>query len=279
MQYDSLALKQHAFEYTRIHPLKFTCSFQPSCFYTSIFTYFFHPCIFTYPSSSKLPICIMSENLCDHPLRGWKCQFNSPSGWKLRGCFCWCAMQLGRSIPLACHYFELWPYTPLVYLVITKRNTRAASDTPVVSAANTRYHLRLPPNTHHVLLAVRVWPFSNFLRRPFHKTLPVPARVWPPEGLLSRPASHILFFERLQQRPFGQLQHDLTYRIYLSLETNTPPLWTTSTQSRFDLRETSVTTFTFSLMAYFCSVPTVLSRNSLMGECWFFFRGSIFCCV
>ena len=45
---------------------------------------------------------------------------------------------------------------------------------------------------------------------------------------------------------------------------STDLFWTTST--RFDFRETCITTFTFSLAVYFCYVPTVLSKYSLSWE-------------
>ena len=45
------------------------------------------------------------------------------------------------------------------------------------------------------------WPFSEFLRMPFHKNLPLPARFWPLTDLLRRPPSRILFFGRLATAP------------------------------------------------------------------------------
>jgi len=133
---------------------------------------------------------------------------------------------------------------------LNKKITRTAYATPVVPAADTRRHLQPPHNTRHVLLSTRVSSFSNLPCKPFHKTLPLPAQVWPLEDLLCRPASLDLVFGRLQQRTFGGLQHDLTFRIYLFSHTTPPPLWMTSTQ--FDLRETNVTIFTFCLTVYLC---------------------------
>jgi len=59
-------------------------------------------------------------------------------------------------------------------------------------------------------------------------TLSLPARFWPSGDLLSQTTLAHFFFGRLLFRP----------------------VWTTSTRS--DLRETSVTNFTFSLAVFFC---------------------------
>jgi len=110
-------------------------------------------------------------------------------------------------------------------------------------------HTSLP-----LLLTAHVDPFSNLLRRTFYKTLPLPARVWPLDKLLRRPAWCVLFFGRIQHRPFGRLQHSLT----LGRLVPQSPCF---------------------LHSLFCSIPTVLSRYSVMGMYCFLFRGNVFFCV
>ena len=54
-------------------------------------------------------------------------------------------------------------------------------------------------------------------------------------------------------------------RAFFSLgDYSTVFFWTTST--RFDLRETFITTFTFSLAVDFCQVPTVVHKYSLLWK-------------
>jgi len=88
-----------------------------------------------------------------------------------------------------------------------------ANGNPVAHTANSK---------HNAPLSARVWHFSELLRLPFHSLLDFDLR----ETCFCRPPWCILFFGTLQYRPF----------------------WTTST--RFDLWETSVTTFKFSLAIY-----------------------------
>ena len=80
---------------------------------------------------------------------------------------------------------------------------------------------------------------------------------------------------------FGRLSSADHRRAFFSQsgDFSTDLFWTTST--RFDLRETFITTFTFSLVVYSCEVPTVLSRYSLLWErIVFFFRVvSSFVCI
>jgi len=148
------------------------------------------------------------------------------------------------SVFLACHHFELWPSTYLVCLAL--RITRAVSSS-LASDPDSKFqfnqraprifcsHLTLPKPSSQTLsktlpLPTPGLPLEDLLRRPFHKTLPLPARVWPLHSLLGRTTSRVVFFGRLQHCSFGRFRHSLTFR---------------STQ--FDLRETSVKTFMFSL--------------------------------
>ena len=73
----------------------------------------------------------------------------------------------------------------------------------------------------HALLCARERPFSKLLRSPFLLNFDLR------ETSFRKPPSSVLFFVRLQYRPF----------------------WKTS--RRFDLRETSVTVFTFSQEGFF----------------------------
>ena len=218
----------------------------------------------------------MSNNLCDfHLLRGWKCQFNPPSGRKLRGCFCWCATQLGRSIPLACHYFELWPYTPLVYLVITKKNTRAASNMFLLPTPGTTSEFHPTRTMSYLLFAfdpsvtffagpsTRPFPFllefdllkafwadpprTFFSLRDCSKTLSDNFKtIWPSEFICLRRPTH---------RPFGRLRHShgLTFGRHLSQP------------SRF--------------LWWLIFVRSLQNSPEIMGDFLFLFRFSIFCCV
>ena len=54
----------------------------------------------------------------------------------------------------------------------------------------------------NTLLSALFWPFHELLRSPFRKTLPLSARFWPRETFFHRPHSRVLFFGRLQYRPF-----------------------------------------------------------------------------
>jgi len=64
---------------------------------------------------------------------------------------------------------------------------------------------------------------------------------------------------------FGRLSFaDHSRAFFSSGDFSTDLFWTTST--RFDFRETFITTFTFSLVVYFCQVHTVLSKYSLLWE-------------
>jgi len=62
-------------------------------------------------------------------------------------------------------------------------------------------------------------------------------------------------------------------------ETTALPIQTISTRTQFDLRETSIKIFILSLTVYFCQVPKVLFRYSVLGAYCFLFRCSIFFCV
>jgi len=71
----------------------------------------------------------------------------------------------------------------------------------------------------HTLLSALVWPFSELLRSPFRKNLPLPAHFDLRETFFRRPPSRVLFFGRLHYRPFfddfnavrpsGDLYHNL----------------------------------------------------------------------
>ena len=154
---------------------------------------------------------------------------------------------LHRSVFVTRHHFELWPSTPLVCLTGTQIEPsihRLRQQT-----CRLHSHTSLPLFTY-----CSRRPFSNLLRRTFYKTLPLPARVWLLDKLLRRPASCVLFFGRIQHRPFGRLQHSLT------------PGRLVPQSSCF-------------LYSLFCSIPTVLSRYSVMGTYCFLFCGNIFFCV
>jgi len=104
-------------------------------------------------------------------------------------------------------------------------------------------------------------PPANFFAHPYTRPLPflLDFQVDLQKTFFRRPPSCVLFFARLQHRPFC----------------------TNSTQ--FDRCETSVTTCTISLSlaVSFCLVPTLLSGNSLPCEHFgfFLFRRGIFLCL
>jgi len=97
------------------------------------------------------------------------------------------------------------------------RNTHAEDSGPLCWATPQRFPC-LPSFRALTIYVPRLWPFSNLLRRPFHRTLPLPARVWPLSSLLCRTASRVLFFGRLQHCPFKQFQlrHSLIFGRLLS---------------------------------------------------------------
>jgi len=153
-------------------------------------------------------------------------------------------------------------YIPRLFCLCQwKKYTRPASATPVVTTADSKRNLRLAPDARHILLSARVWPFSNLLRRPFHKTLRDPARVWPVKDLLHRPASRVLFFGRLQHCPFGRLEHESIVRIYSFSNFHVAP--SDNFNAVWPSRDFCHNLYVF--YSWVCHVPTVLSRHSVLG--------------
>jgi len=105
--------------------------------------------------------------------------------------------------------FEQWSiFNPA--FAVRDATSHVPTAPPVAPAANSKRHFRLPPNTRHVLLPARVWPFSRLLHRPFYKAFSLPDRFWSLWDLLRSSPSLVLFFGRLQHHPLTRLQKKLT---------------------------------------------------------------------
>jgi len=92
---------------------------------------------------------------------------------------------------------------------------------------------------HNDLLSALFWPFHGLVRSPFRKKLPLPARFWSSGDFLSQTTVVRSFLRQTSvQTFFGRLQHG---RHMFTLF-----------KSCVDLRETFITTFTFSVVVYFC---------------------------
>ena len=83
-----------------------------------------------------------------------------------------------------------------------------ATGTPVAPTANSKLN---------VLLSAPFWPFSELLRSPFHRNLPLPAWFWPSGDFLSQTTlARFFLWETTEPILFGQLQHGLTFSRSLS---------------------------------------------------------------
>jgi len=87
-----------------------------------------------------------------------------------------------------------------------------ATGTPVAPTADSK---------RNALLSALFWPFSELLRSPFRKTLPLPARFWPSGDLLSQTTLARSFLrETTVPSFFERLQHGLTFGRPLSQPSN-----------------------------------------------------------
>ena len=129
-----------------------------------------------------------------------------------------------------------WPAATLWMIILQLHIRRPqccssrANSTPVAHNADSK---------RHALLSVRVWLFSEILRSPFPILVDMDLR----ETFFRRPSSHVLFFGILQYCPFSDDSNAVS------------PLG----EFRQNLQ-------IFFLSVYFCYVPTVVYRYSLLWE-------------